>query len=293
MTSLLLLIFSFSLICFHGKSQSVKYQEPEFECVDIYNQPSLHHPRLQNHQIQKTPSDEVLAMLSRETTSQNLLNDEAIAEFDIPEKGCPKGQVPIHKPRNFNYTAKPFHSISNGNRTIGQHVAGIRKIEAIPWRGASAWISVYQPKVHKGQFSMALIGLKTENNCKLNTIQFGWAVDPGLYGDNLPRLTTYWSPNKLHDGCFNVLCKGFVQVDKRLFLGAPFSNISVLGGAQFHTFLAINQYVTTDYKNVDIDSNKVGEDIDIRKCYNVNYLDNFGTNQQTFTFGGPGGLCDV
>lgn len=60
-----------------------------------------------------------------------------------------------------------------------------------------------------------------------------------------------------------------------------------------HTYyMHFVKYVTTDYQSVDIDSNKVGEDADVRKCYDVNYLDNFGTQRQTFTFGGPGGLCD-
>jgi len=50
------------------------------------------------------PSDEVLAMLSGDTSA----NDEMVAEFDIPEEGCPQGQVPIHKPRNLNHTEKPL-----------------------------------------------------------------------------------------------------------------------------------------------------------------------------------------
>lgn len=48
-----------------------------------------------------------------------------------------------------------------------------------------------------------------------------------------------------------------------------------------------------DYKSVDNNSNIVIEDADFTECYDVNYLDNFGSHRHTFTFGGPGCICDV
>lgn len=60
-----------------------------------------------------------------------------------------------------------------------------------------------------------------------------------------------------------------------------------------HTcYMHFVKYVTPDYRSVDIDSNKVIEVADYVK-YDVNYLDSFGSQRQTFTFGGPGGLCDL
>ncbi|CAH2046158.1 unnamed protein product, partial [Thlaspi arvense] len=367
MASPWLIIFSLSLLCLNGRYQ---FQELEFECVDIYKQPSLQHPRLKNHRIQMRPSDEVLAMLSKDASSENLSNDEAVAEFDVPKEGCPVGQVPIHKPRKFNSTDKSFHA--NGYGTIGQHAALIQKTDATPWRGASAWVGVYQPKVTKDQFSMTLIWLSSEYNGERNTIQIGWGVVPQLYGDHRTRLTTYWSPDNDDHGCYNTDCKGFVQIDSRHFPGSPFVNISKVGGRQYNAFFSVKQdpktqnwlltsgkhyigywpgellpylgdgaekvryggftsaesenlqpedivsppmgngnkpleeevdlkhtcymhfvkHVTRDYQNVDIDSNKVAEDADAGKCYDVSYLENFGSHRQTFTFGGPGGFCD-
>ncbi|KAG7611904.1 Neprosin [Arabidopsis suecica] len=366
---LLIIIFSLSLLCFHGRSQNTKPQEPEYECVDIYKQPSLQHPKLQNHQIQMRPSDEVLAMLSGDTSA----NDEMVAEFDIPEEGCPQGQVPIHKPRNLNHTEKPFKPI-NGYGTVGQHAAVMKKTDATPWRGASAWFSIYQPKLtNKDQFSMSFMWLNTEYNGERTNAQFGWAVIPALYGDDRTRLTAYWSPDKIENGCYNIQCKGFVQTDHRVALGTGFSNTSVVGGNQYKAFFAISQdpktknlwltvqkinigywpeellpffndgaesviyggftnapsdniqlfeivsppmgngnkpldeevdlkhtcymhslkYVTPDYKSVDVDSNKVAEVADAGICYDAIYFDKLGGYGQTFTFGGPGGYCDV
>ncbi|KFK36746.1 hypothetical protein AALP_AA4G164500 [Arabis alpina] len=240
MASPLVLIFSLSLLCLHGKYLSITPQEPEFECVEIYKQPSLQHLRLKNHQIQMRPSDEVLTMLSTDASSENLSNDFLAAEFDVPEEGCPKGQVPLHKPRNSSYTEKHFHS--NYYDNFGEHAALIKKIEGIPWwRGASAWVGIYQPKVTKDQLSMVMLWLENQYNSHLNTIKFGWAVHPELYGDHRTRLTAYWSIKDSDDGCYNTICKGFVQVHSRVFLGATFRHTSVVGGDQYNVRLAINQ----------------------------------------------------
>ena len=53
------------------------------------------------------------------------------------------------------------------------------------------------------------------------------------------------------------------------------------------------KYVTPDYKSVDVDSNKVAEVADAGICYDAIYFDKLGRYGQTFTFGGPGGYCDV
>jgi len=55
--------------------------------------------------------------------------------------------------------------------------AVMKKIDATPWRGASAWISIYQPKLtNKEQFSMAFIWLNTEYEGERTSAHFGWAV---------------------------------------------------------------------------------------------------------------------
>ncbi|KAL1223778.1 Protein neprosin [Cardamine amara subsp. amara] len=370
----LLLIFSLSLLCLRGWSQNTKPdQDLEYECVDIDKQPSLQHPQLKNHQIQMRPSDELLAMLSREALSQNLSNaDEALVEFDIPEEGCPQGQVPIHKPRRLNHSENSFHP--NGE-TLVQHFAMIKKIDDNPWRGTTAVVGINQPQViNNDQFSLALMMLTTKYDGESTTAWFDWAVFPEIYGDTRTRLTAYWTPDTDVNGCYNVRCKGFVQINKRIFLGAPFAKISVKGGQQYSAFFSITQdpktnnflvtvgnnyigywpeeilplfndggaemvrfggvtntrsdglqsyeiispqmgngnkpledevdlkhtsfmhsikYVTQDYQIVDIDDNNFTEDADAGKCFDVSYLGKFGRFGKSFTFGGPGGLCDV
>ncbi|KAL0793006.1 hypothetical protein Bca101_064383 [Brassica carinata] len=59
----------------------------------MYAQSALQHPQMKNHQIQTKPSRELLSMLS---TS----NDDTITKIVLEgSEECPKGQVPIHKPK--------------------------------------------------------------------------------------------------------------------------------------------------------------------------------------------------
>ncbi|XP_023641597.1 uncharacterized protein LOC17875816 [Capsella rubella] len=208
----------------------------------MYKQPSLQHPLLKNHKIQVRPSNEVLAMISKDASlEEELSNNEAVAEFDIPGEGCPQGQVPIHKPRNlFNNTEKHFYS---NYGTLGEHAAIVRKHDPSPSRGASAWVSIYEPKVTKDQFSMTIIELHTNygDEGERTSAQIGWAVNPPLYGDHRSRLTAYWTPDAMDNGCYNVQCKGFVQVDRKLYLGASFQRTSVVGGKQYKGFFALHQ----------------------------------------------------
>ena len=42
-------------------------------------------------------------------------------------------------------------------------------------------------------------------------------------------------------GYFNIACPGFVQVDKRVYLGSHFVNVSIPNGPQFETGLSISK----------------------------------------------------
>ncbi|MCL7041312.1 hypothetical protein MKW94_016081 [Papaver nudicaule] len=57
---------------------------------------------------------------------------------------------------------------------------------------------------------------------EMNSIEVGWAVYPELFGDNLTRLFTYWTADGYQStGCFNFLCKGFIQIHDNMTLGDP------------------------------------------------------------------------
>ncbi|KAK9984960.1 hypothetical protein SO802_034485 [Lithocarpus litseifolius] len=104
------------------------------------------------------------------------------------------------------------------------------------FRGARAIITLENPSVELGQYSMAQIWVQKGQYNGLESIQAGWAVDPALYGDSRTRLTTYWTLDNFGDtGFFNAECPGFVQVHPRIHdPGSPNLNISIFSSTTIH-----------------------------------------------------------
>ncbi|XP_075659054.1 protein neprosin-like [Castanea sativa] len=316
-----------------GNESADKSDDREFDCVDIYKQPALDHPLLQNHKIQMTPS------FSGKVLKNYDIPIGKFSEIGIQDEGCPSGMY-----------ATLFPSLEKG----GYH-------------GAQAFISLENPAVSAEQFSMAQIWVQSGPNghAALNSIQAGWGVHPGIYNDTLTRFTAYWTADNYRDtGCFNILCSGFVQVHPSIFLGAPYRNTSIYQGQLFVTDIMISQdktsghwwlivhnltkigywpkeilpqlsneanFVqfgsmthTTDSRSPPmgngrfpndnlsesssftqmktINSSYIEDDIDFsfqtyvssKACYNVDFLGDQGPDYlQTMVFGGPGGLCGI
>ncbi len=112
-----------------------------------------------------------------------------------------------------------------GSRDPHQHAV------AYAWQethGVSARVSVWQPELeHTSDFSLAQVwvvggvdgGYAPEN---AETIEAGFQVSRGIYGDDEPRLFGFWTNDGYRSGCYNLACAGFVQVSSRFGLGARF-----------------------------------------------------------------------
>ncbi|KFK31488.1 hypothetical protein AALP_AA6G118500 [Arabis alpina] len=274
MASLWLKLLSLCLICLNCIAKPNPNQETEFECVSMYKQSALQHPRMKNHQIQTRPSRELLSMLS---------NDDTITKIVLKgSEECPEGQVPIHKPET-NLTSDPIYSQHSGrllkqarwvrkksknhlrsgnrNKPIGSatlkrpnhprrlfsenhlHYAIVRTFENTTktWRGAQALFSINKPRISQNQFSKAWIWLNYIQGNSMSSIQFGWAVH-AKYRDNRPRLTTFWMSDKQPKGCYNALCPGgYVQVHKSIYPGLVYDQISVQRGQQHTVHLSVSE----------------------------------------------------
>ncbi|ESQ55633.1 hypothetical protein EUTSA_v10027151mg [Eutrema salsugineum] len=215
-------------------------EEVEYECVDIYKQPSFQHPLMKDHQIQMRPSVEFQAMLLKEYPE--ILN--LSTNYKSKER-CPEGKVPIHRPQiNYtnNFMIHPEKAIAETNL----HYAIIKQFENATkkWRGvgAQAVFDIYKPRVLSNQFTKAWIWLNHRENDVISSIQFGWAVHTGLYPDDRPRLTTYFVSDRQKNGCYNTLCRGgFVQVHKTIYPGMVYDKVSVLGKRQYSVHLLVGQ----------------------------------------------------
>ncbi|XP_038723189.1 uncharacterized protein LOC120014982 isoform X2 [Tripterygium wilfordii] len=109
--------------------------------------------------------------------------------------------------------------------------------------GAKGILNVWKPNTQGFvEFSCAqlwLLGGPLETG-KLNTLEAGWQVNPLLFGDNNTRIFIYWTNDGYQtNGCYNMLCSGFVQVNNGISMGAQISPVSEYGGSQFDILVYI------------------------------------------------------
>lgn len=112
-----------------------------------------------------------------------------------------------------------------GSRDPHQHAVAFAWTESY---GLSARLSVWKPALeHESDFSLAqlwVVGGVEHGKApeRAQTVEAGWHVARGMYGDDVPRLFGYWTPDGYETGCYNLACAGFVQVSQRVGLGARF-----------------------------------------------------------------------
>ncbi|CAN6805308.1 unnamed protein product [Brassica oleracea] len=198
-----------------------------YNCVDIYKQPSLNHPLLQNHKIQMEPSFSV----PKSNRFENKMRKNII--------GCPNGTVPILKnikdhAANTQYFAEkyfnPLTVESHGTHYYGDlklikklrnlKFAGIRLQKDGPYYGIAAWISVHDLNISRDQASFANMYVGNRVNNKENFIQVGWMINPSVLGDGRPWSYGFWRGVN-GAGCYNTVCPGFIQVSKDDPLSEP------------------------------------------------------------------------
>ena len=106
--------------------------------------------------------------------------------------------------------------------------------------GGSVDINLWNPFVDTTKneiFSLAQHWY-TNNTKTLQTLEGGVQNYPAKYKTSKTVLFIYWTADNYKSvGCYNLDCKGFVQTNKNVFLGAPFSNYSTNGGTQWQATL--------------------------------------------------------
>ncbi|CAL9229182.1 unnamed protein product, partial [Arabidopsis halleri] len=186
-----------------------------YDCVDIYNQPSLSHPLLQNHKIQQLkPSFSI-------SKPENQVESERKSKKSIE---CPNGTVPILRNTkqyvaNAQYWAeKHFNPLTVESH--GTHIAGVRSQGHGPYHGVAAWMSLHNLNITRDQASYTNIYVGSGVNNKVNFIQAGWMINPQLFGDGRTWSYGFWKGANGR-GCYNTICPGFVQVSKTDVLSVP------------------------------------------------------------------------
>ncbi|XP_072967862.1 protein neprosin-like [Typha angustifolia] len=220
------------------------------DCIPIDKQPAFDNPLLSNHDIQMVPS-----MLPTYRGENYTINTESIRQAWNDVGSCPNGTVPIRRTTMEDvlragslsqFGKKPLNDTSvsaTGSSSKHEYAIAYPAGAQGAIYGTLASFNVWYPYVQKNnEFSLSQLWISAGSyaNSDLNTIEAGWQVYPGLYGDRRSRLFIYWTRDAYQKtGCYNLLCSGFVQTDRRVAIAGALSPKSTYGGSQYEITLLV------------------------------------------------------
>ncbi|XP_028199646.1 uncharacterized protein LOC114384190 [Glycine soja] len=232
----------------HIKSIRTKFGEI-IDCIDINKQPAFDHPLLKNHKLQRKPNFKISSV--KDSTTRFIFGLKK-------DQYCPSGTVPIQRITKGDLIGdKLLNSHTLTQSTPGDHFAEVSLVPGLgPYYGVSGSLSVYNPKVEKDQISASTLWVQ---NGDANRIEFGWHVNPSLYGDDTTYIYSRWTrDNYKQTGCFNMQCPGFVQTHKGIYLGTRVDNTSIYGGTIVEANVSIAQDPITKSWWLSLESTTIG-----------------------------------
>ncbi|KAI5383516.1 uncharacterized protein LOC127106109 isoform X3 [Lathyrus oleraceus] len=227
-----------------------------FDCVDIYKQPTLQHPLLKNHNIQLSPT------FAKNTAQSSSSYGEIV-------NGCPEGKVPIYNKtkRHQNSTNSSFKLQTNefwkhSKSFPGYNAVTLDTTQNMIFHGAFTGIAGFNLSLQDNQYSISSIWIESGPPTELNSIKLGVGVHPSLFGDSQLRLIGSWTADGYKKtGCYNLLCSGFVQVNKEYAFGSVISPANTIGStSKYITFLKIKQDRSTGHwwLTIQLESIQIG-----------------------------------
>ncbi|WJX59528.1 hypothetical protein P8452_44838 [Trifolium repens] len=221
------------------------------DCVDINKQPAFDHPLLQNHKLQIKPSFE----RKNSQTSMKI----SPTKYGLEKVSCPKGSVPIRRVTKDDliqgkYLFNDRNLTENGFRIHSAHV--FLSPAGGPYYGVNGTTSVWNPVVVRGQESAGRLFVQNGNGDGTNKIVVGWHAFPQIYNNSTEtHLYTYWMSGR--NGCYNILCSGFVQTAQMYFVGSRIRPISVYRGTMAELPISLvqdpaskNWWLSIAFKNI-------------------------------------------
>ncbi|XP_065616876.1 protein neprosin-like [Quercus suber] len=137
---------------------------------------------------------------------------------------CPEGTVPIRQIQEDEWIPHRRTQLNHSFYDSSGREYAVVKLEGGEYYGARASLNVWSPFVSYGEFSLAQIWVASGPPGELNTVEAGWRVTSR---ENKTRLFTYWtSDGYQNEGCFNLECPGFVQVNQNFVLGSSLEPVS-------------------------------------------------------------------
>ncbi|VVB03332.1 unnamed protein product [Arabis nemorensis] len=150
---------------------------------------------------------------------------------------CPENTIPIRRTtrddllrsdsiENYGRKSPPTIYDLDSNRTEEVHEHAYAHVDYAEFQGSRSRISLWKPNVlSTREFSLAQT----------------WVIN-GHWDTGLNSLESGWQNDSYRGtGCYNLLCPGFVQVDRDISLGAALSPISTYNGDQYDFELTIEK----------------------------------------------------
>ncbi|XP_039154963.1 uncharacterized protein LOC104417023 [Eucalyptus grandis] len=213
------------------------------DCILSHQQPAFDHPLLKGQK----PLDPPKMPKGYNSTTVAI---EILQPWRMSGEVCPEGTVPIRRMSEADVLRAS--SIQTFGKKVRSHALtdtsdnspeyAIVYVDQDQYYGAQATINVWQPYVAQDdEISVAQLWVSAgTDGVDLNTIEVGWQVYPGLYGDDTTRLFIYWTNDDYKKtGCYNLLCPGFVQTNNGIAIGSPLEPMSSYGGAQIDITLLV------------------------------------------------------
>ncbi|KAI7724585.1 hypothetical protein M8C21_015446, partial [Ambrosia artemisiifolia] len=168
---------------------------------------------------------------------------------------CPKGTIPIRRTKKEDVLrASSVDSYGKKKSFIGNsslvdvelgvtdgHEYAIATTNDGQFYGSKSALNLWNPHVQESnEFSLTQTWIASGTyDTGLNTIEAGWQVYPGMYGDTNTRLFIYWTSDSYQEtGCYN-LCSGFVQTNNNYAIGGTLSPTSQTDGTQHELAILI------------------------------------------------------
>ncbi|CAN7014120.1 unnamed protein product [Brassica rapa subsp. trilocularis] len=220
------------------------------DCIDINKQLAFDHPLLKNHTIQLRPRN-----IPEWTINNSSSKNGGSTPFRQDGISCPFGTVIVKRTTHEDLILSQRLK-STGSKYSTYVTSKDKNIDLTGFHfamadyghknyGAKVNLSIWEPKVSPTQFSSASMLIAGGSKEQFQSIRAGWIVYRWL-NRNHSRLYTYWTADGfIKTGCYNTLCRGFVQVSKRVPLGILLEPVSIYDGHQSEVGIVIYKDIVT------------------------------------------------
>lgn len=217
-----------------------------FDCIDIEKQPSLGGRTLVSppSAVSNEPPNPPGGSTEPKTPTDSPLTQNLKDSFGNVIS-CPDGTIPFARLTLERITAYPTLAGFFAKSTSGAgHASSSRGLEKrgpsvephlyaysyqqVTNYGGHSFLNLWNPV---GDFSLSQQWYVGGSGSNTQTVEGGWIVYPQHFSTEAV-LFIFWTPDDYSTGCYNLECKGFVQISNAWTLGATFAQYSVAGGTQ-------------------------------------------------------------